>query len=112
MNLVFCNIPQLCEEKIVRELEVAFRIRGRQTAFVGPEKVTIAKGNAASLSLLDGSGEKLLRDASAGKRDAVRFARTIGRCDCVQPRAGGGTGLFVGVCECQKFKMLHDSRRG
>ena len=43
----------------------------------------------ALLGLRDDGREKFQRDASAGKRDAMRSGRAVGRRDFVQPRAGG-----------------------
>ena len=51
--------------------------------------------------------KNFLRDAPAGKRDAMQFARAIGRFDFVQPRAGDGAGQFVGGGEGNQFKVFH-----
>ncbi len=61
----------------------------------------------ARLGLRDDGREKFQRDASAGKRDAMRSGRVIGRRDFVQPRAGGTRGQFVGAGEGNQFKVFH-----
>ena len=105
---LFVGNFQRREQKLVRQFEIAFRVGGRHAAFVRPEKMDVLERNGARLGLLDGGGEEFLRDASAGKRDAMRSAGAIGRFDFVQPCAGGGTGQFVGAVakeSSSKFAM-------
>ena len=84
------------EQKLVGQLEIAFRVGGRNAALVRPEKMDVCREerraavpNFPRSGQFDRRGEEFLRDAPAGKRDAMRFARAVGRFDFVQPRAGG-----------------------
>ena len=91
------------KQKLVRQFEIAVRIGRRHATFVRPEKMDVVEGNGACFGLHDGRGKKFLRDPPAGKRDAMRFARAVGRFNFVQPRSGGGAGQFVGTGEGKQF---------
>lgn len=96
------------EQEFVRRAKIAFRVVWRDAAFVRPEKMDEAERDFARLGLRDDGREKFQRDASAGKRDAMRSGRVVGRRDFVQPRAGGTRGQFVGAGEGNQFKVLHN----
>ena len=95
------------EQKFVCRAKIAFRVVRRDAAFVRPEKMDEAERDCARLGLRDDGREKFQRDASAGKGDAMRPGRALGRRDFVQPRASGGAGEFVGAGEGNQFKVLH-----
>ena len=65
------------------------------------------KRNCTRPCLLNRGSKKFLRDASAGQRHAMPFARAIRGGDFVQPRAGGGLRQFTGVGEGNQFKIFH-----
>jgi hypothetical protein len=95
------------EQEFVRRAEIAFRVVRRDAAFVRPEKMDEAERDFARLGLCDDGREKFQRDAPAGKRDAMRSGRVVGRRDFVQPRAGNVLSQFVGAGEGNEFKVLH-----
>ena len=113
MNLVSRNF-QRREQQLTGQLEIAFRVIGRDTTLVCPEKMDVArKGrraavpNFSGLGLFHDRGKKFLRDAPAGQRDAIRFAGMSGRFKFIQPRNGDSRGQFVGRSKGNQFKILH-----
>ena len=94
------------EQEFVRRAKIAFRVVRRDAAFVRPEKMDEAEREFARLGLRDDGREKFQRDASTGKRDAMRPGRVVGRRDFIQPRAGGARGQFVGGGEGNQFNGL------
>ena len=77
MNLIF-GYFQRREQQFVGHLEVAFRVIGRDTTLIRPEKMDVArKGWRAAvpdfsrLCPFNERREKFLRDAPAGQRDAM-----------------------------------------
>ena len=113
MNLIFGDF-QRREQKLAGQVKVAFRIVWRHATLVRPEKMDIAgKGWRAAVPDFSRFGqfndrrEKFLCDAPAGQRDAMQFARALGRFNFVQPRTGSGTGQFVGSGEGNQFKVFH-----
>lgn len=108
MDLSFGNIEG-SEQKIVSQFEIAFRVGRRNATLIRPEKLDVAERHVAGQGFFSRGEEKFLRDAAAGKRDAMRPARAIGAFDFLQPRGGGGRRQGVRTGKGNEFELFHRS---
>ena len=113
MNLVLGNF-QRREQEIISQLKVAFRVAGRNTAFIRPKKMDIIRQGwraggpkFSRLGLSHDRGKKLLRYASAGQCDAIWLARAAGQFNFIQPRAGDMRGQFIGSGKGYQLYFFH-----
>ena len=76
---------------IIRQLEIALRIRRRNTAFVCPEKIHLAERHLSRCRLLHHRGEKFLRDSPARQRHVMRGRYPVGPLNFIHPRLAACT---------------------